>query len=132
MLTSGFASRNSNRVTSSGTVSLSSKPAEKISAGDDILHAQAWQGIVQIENVIVKPYGDTTLKALEDEGFCMQEDDYDQLASTEELYLEKEGVEVILALRCGNRSGMVYKLGKHHTTTKLEVATANRCNLERR
>ena len=98
MLTSGFASRNSNRVTSSGTVSLSSKPAEKISAGDDILHAQAWQGIVQIENVIVKPYGDTTLKALEDEGFCMQEDDYDQLASTEELYLEKEGVEVALKI----------------------------------
>lgn len=111
VLTIGFASCNSNRVTSSGTVSLSSmeepssKPAEKISAGDDILHAQAWQGIVQIENVIVEPYGDTTLKALEDEGFCMQEDDYDQLASTEELYLEKEGVEVILALRCGKSVG---------------------------
>ena len=59
VLTIGFASCNSNRVTSSGTVSLSSKPAEKISAGDDILHAQAWQGIVQIENVIVEPYGDT-------------------------------------------------------------------------
>ena len=80
------------------TVGTSSKPDNIISASNDVVRAKAWRGIVQIENIIVEPYGKTLLQEFENAGFSLQEDSYDDLASKENISLEKEGVEVGLKI----------------------------------
>lgn len=78
-------------------------------ASEKILNAKAWSGTVQIEDIIVESYGDTTLKEFEDAGFAIEEDSYDNLAVSEELTLTKEGVQIELKISRDETSPSIYR-----------------------
>ena len=86
-----------NSENSKGEIQNASEKIESVqtvSLNGEVSNSQSWQGIVQIDGLVIRPYSGFQLKSFEDAGFQLKNNSFNKVASQDTVELEKDGVQV--------------------------------------